>query len=131
MGSAPFPTQGAKQDQSATKFFVWLALLGRCWTSDRLQRHHLRNSGPASSPARLQLLKEVWFPLLPLKEKDRFWLPRLFSAIFSVAVENIDIFCGFEFMYNFLVIFFLLLHVNDTYSLHSYPFSVYQSCQYP
>jgi hypothetical protein len=27
------------------KFFVWLALLGRCWTLERLQRHNLLNSG--------------------------------------------------------------------------------------
>jgi hypothetical protein len=29
---------------------------------------------------------------------------------------------GFEFMYNLLVIFFLLLHVNGTCLLTSYPF---------
>lgn len=28
------------------KFFVWLAIYGRCWTSDRLQRHNLPNQGP-------------------------------------------------------------------------------------
>jgi hypothetical protein len=27
------------------KFFLWLALLGRWWTSERLQRHSLPNSG--------------------------------------------------------------------------------------
>jgi hypothetical protein len=27
------------------KFFAWLVALGRCWTSDRPQRHHLPNSG--------------------------------------------------------------------------------------
>jgi hypothetical protein len=27
------------------KFFVWLALLGRCWTSERLQCHSLPNNG--------------------------------------------------------------------------------------
>jgi hypothetical protein len=26
------------------KFFIWLALLGRCWTSDRLHRHQLQNN---------------------------------------------------------------------------------------
>jgi hypothetical protein len=28
------------------KFFLWLALLDRCWTSERLQRHNLQNNGP-------------------------------------------------------------------------------------
>jgi hypothetical protein len=131
MGSAPFPTQGAKQDQSATKFFVWLALLGRCWTSDRLQRHHLRNSGPASSPARLQLLKGGLVPAAATKGKRSILTATIIFSDFQCAVENINIFGGFEFMYNFFVIFFLLLHANDTYSLHSYPFSVHQSYQYP
>jgi hypothetical protein len=30
----------------ACKFFLWLALLDRCWTSERLQRHNLQNNGP-------------------------------------------------------------------------------------
>lgn len=30
------------------KFFMWLALLGRCWTNDWLQRHHMQNDGPCS-----------------------------------------------------------------------------------
>lgn len=30
------------------KFFFWLVLLGRCWTSERLQRHNLQNSGPCA-----------------------------------------------------------------------------------
>jgi hypothetical protein len=28
------------------KFFIWLSLLDRCWTSVRLQCHNLQNSGP-------------------------------------------------------------------------------------
>jgi hypothetical protein len=30
------------------KFFVWLSLLGRCWTSERLERHGLPNNGPCA-----------------------------------------------------------------------------------
>jgi hypothetical protein len=35
------------QDQSPpnSKFFIWLTLLGRPWTSDRLQRYQLQSSG--------------------------------------------------------------------------------------
>jgi hypothetical protein len=41
---------GAKELQKTIappicKFFVWLALLGRCWTSESLQHHSLPNSG--------------------------------------------------------------------------------------
>jgi hypothetical protein len=36
--------QGAAQSQGA-KFFMWLAILGRCWTSELLQRRSLPNSG--------------------------------------------------------------------------------------
>jgi hypothetical protein len=28
------------------RMFIWLVLQGRCWTSDRLHRHGLRNHGP-------------------------------------------------------------------------------------
>jgi hypothetical protein len=30
------------------KFFLWLTLLDRCWTSERLQRHNLQNNGPCA-----------------------------------------------------------------------------------
>lgn len=57
------------------KFFMWLALLDRCWTSDRLARHHLNNSGPCAlcgqAPESIEHLlfayvfsREVWFKLL-------------------------------------------------------------------
>jgi hypothetical protein len=42
---------GAKEISKAVapphcKFFIWLAIMDRCWTSARLQRHQLQNSGP-------------------------------------------------------------------------------------
>jgi hypothetical protein len=57
------------------KFFVWLALLSRCWTFDRLQRHGLQNNGhcaiclQAYEAIQHLLLgcvysREVWFHLL-------------------------------------------------------------------
>jgi hypothetical protein len=57
------------------KFFIWLALLGRCWTSDRLQRHQLQNNGPCALCSQADetidhltiscvFSKEVWFGLL-------------------------------------------------------------------
>lgn len=57
------------------KFFMWSALLGRCWTSDRLARHQLSNSGPCAlcgqAPETIEHLlfacvfaREVWFKLL-------------------------------------------------------------------
>jgi hypothetical protein len=57
------------------KFFVWLALLGRCWTSDRLQCHCLPNSSNCAlcsqSVETLHHLllscimaREVWFRVL-------------------------------------------------------------------
>jgi hypothetical protein len=57
------------------KFFIWLALLGRCWTSDRLQRHQLQNNGPCALCSQANetidhltiscvFSKEVWFRLL-------------------------------------------------------------------
>jgi Leucine-rich repeat (LRR) protein len=30
------------------KYFFWLAISGRCWTSDRLQQHNFRSSGPCA-----------------------------------------------------------------------------------
>jgi hypothetical protein len=30
------------------KFFIWLSLMGRCWTSERLQRHGLPDNGPCA-----------------------------------------------------------------------------------
>jgi hypothetical protein len=29
----------------SSKFFIWLALLDRCWTRDRLLWHHLKDDG--------------------------------------------------------------------------------------
>lgn len=57
------------------KFFTWLALLGRCWTSDRLQRHNMHNNEACAlcsqSPETLKHLmfgcvysREIWFKLL-------------------------------------------------------------------
>jgi hypothetical protein len=59
----------------SSKFFIWTALLGRCWTSDRLQRHGLQNNGPcvlcsqATETVEHLLLncvysREIWFTLL-------------------------------------------------------------------
>jgi hypothetical protein len=31
---------------NSCRFFIWLVLHGRCWTSDQLQRHGLQNSSP-------------------------------------------------------------------------------------
>jgi hypothetical protein len=44
---------GAKEISKAVapphcKFFIWLAIMDRCWTSARLQRHQLQNSGPCA-----------------------------------------------------------------------------------
>lgn len=55
--------------------FFWLVVHNRCWTSDRLQRHNLRNDVPralcAQSPEQLDHLligcvysREVWFRVL-------------------------------------------------------------------
>jgi hypothetical protein len=33
---------------SKCHFFTWLLLLGRCWTSQHLQRHDLQNSMPCA-----------------------------------------------------------------------------------
>jgi hypothetical protein len=71
---------GAKELDKAkvppsSKLFVWTALLSHCWTSERLQRHGLRNNGPcalchqASESIEHLLLncvyaREVWFTLL-------------------------------------------------------------------
>jgi hypothetical protein len=57
------------------KFFIWLSLLDRCWTSARLQCHNLQNSGPRilccqadelMSHLLLQCAfsREVWFRIL-------------------------------------------------------------------
>jgi hypothetical protein len=57
------------------KFFIWLALLDRCWTSERLQRHQLQNNGPCALCSQADesidhltiscvYSKEVWFRLL-------------------------------------------------------------------
>jgi hypothetical protein len=57
------------------KFFLWLALLDRCWTSARLQLHQLQNSGPCALCSQVDesidhlLLscvysREVWFRIL-------------------------------------------------------------------
>lgn len=57
------------------KLFFWPVLLGCCWTSNRLQRHNLQNSGPCAlcdqeSETLEHLLlgcvysREVWFRLL-------------------------------------------------------------------
>jgi hypothetical protein len=54
------------------KFFVWLALLERCWTSERLQCHNMQNSEPCAlcsqAPEGIHHLllgcvysREVWF----------------------------------------------------------------------
>jgi hypothetical protein len=70
---------GAKQiwkikTPSKCRFFLWLLVHGRCWTSDRLQRHGLRNNGACALCDEEQetldhLLpgcvysKEVWFKI--------------------------------------------------------------------
>jgi hypothetical protein len=57
------------------KFSLWLSLLDRCWTSERLQRHSLQNSGPCAlcwqAVEFIQHLllgyvysREVWFRVL-------------------------------------------------------------------
>lgn len=57
------------------RFLMWLVLHGRCWTSERLQRHGLRNHGPCALCSQLpealnHLLlscvfsREVWFKVL-------------------------------------------------------------------
>jgi hypothetical protein len=57
------------------KFFLWLVLLDRCWTSERLQRHELDNKGPCAlcsqSPEFIDHLllyyvfsREIWFKVL-------------------------------------------------------------------
>lgn len=57
------------------KFFFWHVFLGRCWSSERLQRQNLQNNGPCAlcsqQPETLQHLllscpfsREVWFRLL-------------------------------------------------------------------
>jgi hypothetical protein len=54
------------------QFFLWLVLLGRCWTSERLQQHGLRHNDPCALCAQCDetidhLLvqcvysREVWF----------------------------------------------------------------------
>jgi hypothetical protein len=59
----------------SSKFFFWLVLLGRYWTSERLQRHCLPNSGSCALCSQADetlhhlLLgcsysREVWFTLL-------------------------------------------------------------------
>jgi hypothetical protein len=60
------------------KFFVCLAIQDRCWTSERLQRHGMDNSGPhafcAQSPESIDHLllsyvfsREIWFKTLSLR----------------------------------------------------------------
>jgi hypothetical protein len=39
---------GKTQAAPRCKFFIWLALLGRCWTSVHLQHHNLANDGPCA-----------------------------------------------------------------------------------
>lgn len=57
------------------KFFMWLALLGRCWTNDRRRRHRLQNDGSCSfcsqAPKTTDHLlvscpfsREIWFKIL-------------------------------------------------------------------
>jgi hypothetical protein len=57
------------------KFFIWLSLLGRCWTSARLQRRNLQNSDPCILCSQADELMphlmmqcvfsgEVWFQIL-------------------------------------------------------------------
>jgi hypothetical protein len=57
------------------KFFFWLAILGRCWTSHKLQRHNLQNCGLCALCDQHQesigplivgcvYAREVWFCLL-------------------------------------------------------------------
>lgn len=57
------------------RFFFWLVLLGRCWTSVRLQRHNLPNHGNCALCAQeaetidhltitCVYTREVWFPAL-------------------------------------------------------------------
>jgi hypothetical protein len=68
---------GAKELRAppSSKFFIWTALLACCWTSERLQRHGLRNSGSCAlchqaleSIEHLLLncvyAREVWFVLV-------------------------------------------------------------------
>jgi hypothetical protein len=41
----PTPTSSSRPvpPLPSSKFFVWLALLDRCWTGDRLLRHHMKD----------------------------------------------------------------------------------------
>ncbi|GJN11283.1 hypothetical protein PR202_ga29462 [Eleusine coracana subsp. coracana] len=75
-----FAIQGAKElhktrAPARSKFFFWLVLLGRCWTSDRLQRHNLQHNGPRALCVQLtetldHLLlgcvfsRQIWYNLL-------------------------------------------------------------------
>lgn len=57
------------------KFFMWLALLGRIWTNDRLNRHHMQNDGPCSYCSQVSEIidhlllgctfsREIWLKLM-------------------------------------------------------------------
>jgi hypothetical protein len=72
--------QGAKElwktrAPNSCRLFFWLALLGRCWTSDRLLRHGLPNHAPCALCSqeeqtidhlllRCVVSREVWFKVL-------------------------------------------------------------------
>jgi hypothetical protein len=67
---------------SNCKFFVWLTLLCRSWTFDRLQRHGLQNNGPCAlcsqksetiSHMLVQCVfsREIWFKVFMLFDRKQ------------------------------------------------------------
>jgi hypothetical protein len=80
----PFNDQGAilgarqlwkTRAPNQCRFYIWLVLLGRCWTSERLQHHGLCNNGPCVQCsqetesldhllAQCVFSREVWFRVL-------------------------------------------------------------------
>lgn len=64
------------------KFFIWFALLDRCWTNQRRQRHGMQNVGPCSFCAqhdetvdhlllRCTYAREIWFKQLQRSANQR------------------------------------------------------------
>jgi hypothetical protein len=93
------------------KFFLWLILQDRCWTSERLQRHGLDNNGPCAfcvqSPEFIDHLllycvfsREVWFKVLrhfgwqglasALEEKHVGWWLRVCKRVLKARCKAFD-----------------------------------------
>jgi hypothetical protein len=71
-----------------SKFIVWLVLLECCWTSDRLQRHSLLNSG--SCALCCQHAETIGHLLLSCAYAREIWLKLLHPPVFQLLTPTQD-----------------------------------------